>query len=106
MKKLYVASYLALALFLPKVAAAQATMPLFLGNTTLEQIIGNVVKALLGIAGTLSLVMIILGGLKWMTSQGEVEKIKKAKGTITWAIIGLLVAFSSFTLVDFILSKL
>lgn len=105
MKKPYIALAVAAAL-LPRLAAAQATIPRPLGDVTLEQIIGNIVKALLGVSGTLALVMIIVGGLRWMTAQGDPEAVKKAKSTLEWAILGLIVAFSSFALVDFILKAL
>jgi type IV secretory pathway VirB2 component (pilin) len=96
----------AAAALLPRLASAQVTIPRPLGDLTLQQIIGNLVKALLGISGTLALIMIIIGGLRWMTAQGDPEAIKKAKSTLEWAILGLIVAFSSFTLVDFILRAL
>ena len=106
MKRLLTATSVAAMAFVPRLAAAQATMPLFLGNVTLQDIVGRIVKVLLTMSGSLALVMIIVGGLRWMTAQGEADKIKKAKGTLTWAIIGLIVAFSAYSLVDFILKNL
>lgn len=106
MKKLHLAAASLAVALLPRLAAAQATIPRPLGNISLEQIIGNIVKALLGISGALALIMVIVGGFRWMTAQGDPEAVKKAKSTLEWAILGLVVAFSSFTLVDFVLKAL
>jgi type IV secretory pathway VirB2 component (pilin) len=106
MKKLLTAVAAAALGLLPHLAAAQATIPMPLGPATLEQIIGRVIKVLLSLSGTLALVMIIVAGFRWMTAQGEVDQVKKAKATLTWSIIGLIVAFSSYAMVDFILQRL
>lgn len=44
----------------------------------------------------------ILGGLKWIQSQGEKAKIEEAQKQITYALIGLLVSFSIFAIVKII----
>jgi hypothetical protein len=42
------------------------------------------------IGGFICLVFVVLGGYMWMTSAGDPIKIKKAQGTLTWALIGLI----------------
>ncbi len=75
-----------------------------LGNTPIQFIIGRVVSGLLGILGTLSLLMFVYGGFVWMTAAGNEEKIKKAKNTIVYSAIGLIVSFSSYAILRFLIS--
>ena len=71
-----------------------------LGESDLRIIIGRVIQALLGLSGTLALLMFVWGGIQWMTSGGVAEKIKKGKDTLIWATIGLVVIFTAYTLVS------
>jgi hypothetical protein len=77
-----------------------------LGVNDPRLIIGNVIKAILGITGSLALGVFILGGLTWVTSAGNDEKIKKGKDMIMWATFGLVVIFASYALVTFVLLAL
>jgi purine-cytosine permease-like protein len=56
---------------------------LFLGFDT-------VIDWLVPIGVVVSLVFIIIGGYMWMTSAGNPDKVKQAQGTLTWAILGLI----------------
>ena len=71
-----------------------------------REIIGNVIKAILGIVGSLALAMFILGGFTWVTSAGNDEKVKKGKEMITWAALGLVVIFLSYALVTFVIGAI
>jgi hypothetical protein len=75
-----------------------------LGGTTPEQFIGQVIKSVLGVVGSLALVMFIYGGLVWMTAAGNSQKIDKGKSILTWATIGLVVIFASYALVNFVIT--
>ena len=75
-----------------------------LGDTkTPEPIIGNVINAVLGVVGSLALLMFIYGGVVWMTAAGNSEKVQKGKNILLWAIMGLIVIFASYALVDFVI---
>jgi len=50
-------------------------------------------------------VVIILGGVQYTTSAGASDKVKKAKDTIMYGIIGLVVALLAYAIVNFILSS-
>ena len=56
--------------------------------------------------GVISVFMIIIGGLRYITSSGESSKTASAKNTIMYAAIGLAVALSGGAIVQFILTKL
>ena len=68
-----------------------------------QTLIGRVIGAALGIVGSLALLMFIYGGFTWMTSAGSAEKVTKGKGIMVWAAIGLVVIFSSYALVKFVI---
>lgn len=73
------------------------------GETSVPRIIGNIVKTILAVVGALALGMFVYGGFTWLTSGGSADKIQKGKDILMWAVIGLVVIFSSYTLVDFLL---
>jgi hypothetical protein len=70
---------------------------------TPQEFIGQIIKGVLGIVGSLALVMFIYGGFTWMTSSGNSEQVTKGKNIVIWAAIGLIVIFSSYTLIRFLL---
>ncbi len=74
-----------------------------IGEVTGPQLIGRIIKAILGLVGALALGMFVYGGFTWLTSAGSPDKIKKGKDILIWATIGLIVIFTSYTLVDFLL---
>ena len=71
-----------------------------------QQVIGNVIKAMLGIVGSLALAVFIFGGFTWVTSAGNDEKIKKGKDMVMWASLGLAVVFLSYALVNFVIGAI
>lgn len=76
------------------------------GISTPQQLIGKVINSVLGVVGSLALIMFIYGGLVWMTSAGNTEKVKKGREIIIWSAIGLFVIFASYALVRFLLANL
>jgi hypothetical protein len=62
-------------------------------------------KWILGIVGSLTLLMFIYGGFLFLTSAGSSEKITKANGVLIAAITGLAIVFSSFLIIKFILGS-
>jgi hypothetical protein len=72
-------------------------------TTRAPKLAGNILNAALGLLGSFSLLMLIYGGLTWLTSGGVPEKVQKGKSIFTWAFIGLLTIFGSYALVRFVL---
>ncbi len=62
----------------------------------------NLINTALIFAGAFTVGFIILAGFKLMNSGGSPDKVKSAKGTLTWAIVGLIVVLLSFFIVNFI----
>ena len=86
------------------VSAEGLTNPL--GNTKdPREIIGLAIQGAMSILGSLALAMFVYGGFVWMLSAGNTEKIEKGKRILTWAFIGLVVIFSSYAVLSFILGK-
>lgn len=69
-------------------------------------IIGNVIKVALGLVGSLALLLFIYGGLMWMTSAGNADRLKRGLDTLVWAAIGLIVILGSYTIVNFVIQNL
>jgi type IV secretory pathway VirB2 component (pilin) len=68
--------------------------------------IGNIINIVLGVLGVILVVLVIYAGFLWMTSQGDKDKVTKAKGIITQAVIGLVIIFAAYALANFVLSAL
>lgn len=67
-------------------------------------IIGNIVRAALGIVGSIALLMFIIGGFIWMLAGGNTEKVKKSRDIMIWAGLGLLVIFAAYMIINFIIN--
>lgn len=70
------------------------------GNTTdVTVILGWIIKAALGLMGSLALFMLIWGGFQWLTSAGNPERVESGTQTMIWAAIGVVVVLSSYLIV-------
>jgi hypothetical protein len=69
-------------------------------------IIGKVIKGLLGIIGSVALVIFMYGGFVMILSIGEYSKVQKGRDMIIYAALGMAIVFSSYALVNFVLEKL
>lgn len=68
---------------------------------TLQRIIEVVIQVL----GLLAVIVIIFGGFTYMTAQGDPGKLTKARNTILYGVIGLVVALLAFAIVNFVLNN-
>jgi Type IV secretion system pilin len=66
-------------------------------------IIGTVVNTLLFILGAVAVIMVIIGGFMYTVSGGDAGAVGKAKNTILYAVIGLVVAFLAYAIVNWVL---
>lgn len=62
-----------------------------------------IIQLLFGVIGALAVFFIILGGFKFITSQDEPQAVAKARNTILYAVIGLVIALSAEFIVTFVL---
>lgn len=70
-----------------------------------QELIGYIINAFLGIVGSIALIMFIYGGFVWMTAAGSQEKVTQGRNILVWATIGLVIIFSSYALINFILTE-
>ena len=68
--------------------------------------IQTVLQVAFVVAGSIALLVASIGAFKYVISQGDPQAVEKAKNTILYAIIGLVVALSAWTLVTFVLNRL
>ena len=57
------------------------------------------------VLGAISVLMIVIGGIKYAGSQGDPQSVSKATGTITYPLVGLVVAILAVAIVDFVTSR-
>ncbi len=73
------------------------------GETELQGNVKNILNTVYFWVAIIAVIVIIIGGVKYMTSQGDAGKVKSAKDTIMYAIIGLIVTLLAFAITNFIL---
>ena len=76
------------------------------GGNTLWTDVSNIIKAVIGILGLVCVIVIIIGGVNYMTSSGDAGKVKKAKHTILYGVIGLVICVLAFAIVNFVLDNI
>lgn len=67
-----------------------------------QELFGFIIKGVLGLVGSIALVMFIFGGFTWMTAAGNAEKIQKGKDVLIWATLGLIIIFSAYAVLNYI----
>ena len=75
------------------------------GEASLGERVQQVVNILLYILGAIAVVMIVIGGIRYATSNGDSGSIKSAKDTILYSVIGLVVAILAYAIVNFVLDS-
>lgn len=75
-------------------------------NDALPSIIINILNAIIAVAGLVAVIFIIIGGFNYMTSAGDSGKTKKAKDTILYAVIGLVICVLAFAIVNFVIGNI
>jgi hypothetical protein len=73
-----------------------------LGTADLKEVVINIIQWVLGILALVAVVMIILGGVRWMTAGGNEEHVEGAKKIITAAVIGLIIVLLAWAIVIFV----
>jgi len=77
-----------------------------LGTTDIKQTIGNLIRVVLGFLGVIAVVIVLMGGFKWMTAGGNDEKVGEAKKTLIAGVIGLAIVLSAFAITQFAIGSL
>ena len=69
-------------------------------------LIKTVVNVLLWAVGILSVILIIFSGFRYITSAGDASKTKSAQSTLTYSVVGLIVAIMAYAIVNMVINRL
>lgn len=72
---------------------------------SIQTLLSNAINLLTGVAGIIAFIFIIIGGYQYMTSIGNEEQANKAKQTLLYAFIGLIIILGAYAIIRFIMMK-
>jgi len=75
-------------------------------QTDLGNLINSILTYVLGIAGVIVVIYLIMGGFKYITSGGSEKAVGEAKNTILYAIIGLIIIIAAFAIKSYIMTRI
>ena len=97
-------AFLCLVIFISLFVMAGEGIAVVIGNplvgvNNICQLLTNIINAVAGLFGAISVIMIIVAGLMYLLSAGSPERINKAKTALVYAIVGLAIAISAGAIV-------
>jgi len=69
-------------------------------GTVINPLIKKIIDTSLGILGSVTLIVFVIGGFLWLTSAGNEQRVDKGTKTMLYATIGILVIFSSYAILS------
>ena len=66
----------------------------------------QITNTILYIVGVVAVIMLIIGGIRYVISGGDSKKVTDAKNTVLYAIIGLVIAVFAYAIVNFVITSL
>lgn len=85
----------------PQVSKGDNTPSELFGDNGVFKTITNV---LLFLIGAISVIMLIIGGIRYTTSNGDSSAVQGAKNTILYSVVGIIVAILAFAVVNFVVT--
>jgi hypothetical protein len=76
------------------------------GGQSIHNIIVAVLDILSVIVGFIAVIMLVIAGLRFITAGGDSSAVAQARGTIIYALVGLIIVVSAQVIVHFVLNKL
>jgi len=73
------------------------------GDNGLMNVVGKIIGVIIPVLGVVAVIVVIYGGFLFMTSTGDSNKVQKAKSTILYGLIGLIIAVLAYAIVNFVL---
>lgn len=71
-----------------------------------EDVFTNVLNVFYFLIGVIAVIVIIIAGIRYASSNGESGKITGAKNQILYSVVGLIVVFSAFVITNFVVGRL
>ncbi|MBI5622053.1 hypothetical protein HY933_04300 [Candidatus Falkowbacteria bacterium] len=101
-------------LVLPQAVAALDADSLGLGyatatgltSTDVRETAARIINVALGLLGIIAVVIILVGGFKWMVAGGNEEKVGEAKKLISAGVIGLVIIITAYAIAAFVINAL
>jgi hypothetical protein len=75
-------------------------------DANIQVTVSRVIRAFMGLLGLVAVVIILLGGFKWMTAAGADEKVQEAKKLIISGVIGLVIILSAYGIAEFVINAI
>lgn len=72
-------------------------------NELNDAALGNILTAVYMVAGIVAVIVIIVGGIRYTTSNGDAAGVKSAKNTILYAVVGLIVIIMASAITQFVI---
>lgn len=109
-KLLFFTMILSFALIAGQAIAATVSVDVLnpIATSDFSVLLTNFLKWLLSVAGALALLALIIGGIFYVTSAGNDQRVETAKKMITWTLLGLILILASYsiiTIIDRLLTK-
>jgi len=64
-----------------------------------DKLVGNILQWVLSVAGSVALIMLVVGGISYIVSSGDEQRITSSKKIIKWAILGLMLILVSYSII-------
>jgi len=86
---------------IPKVNAGDVGIPTMTG----DELLTNGLNLTYFLAGTVAVIVIIIGGIMYATSAGDAGRVAKAKNLLTYSVVGLVIVLVAFTITAFVTGR-
>ncbi len=77
-----------------------------LGSADLETTAGNLIRVVIGFLGIIAVVVVLLGGFKWMTAGGSDDKVADAKRLLIAGLVGLGIILTAWAITEFVIRSI
>jgi len=77
-----------------------------LGQADLTTTIAQLIRVALGFLGVIAVVIVLYGGVMWMTAGGNEDRVTKARKIMTAGLIGLIIILAAYAIASFVISNL
>lgn len=75
-------------------------------NSSPATVVAAIVNGVLGLSGLIFVVMIVWGGVQYLIAQGDPDRVKNAKATMTWSVVGLIAILAAYAVTTFLFTTL
>ena len=77
-----------------------------LGNRDVRSTIASIIRVALSLLGIVAVVIVIIGGVKWMTAGGNTDQVDEAKKWLFSGVIGLAIILAAYALAEYVIQQL